>query len=271
MTWFGLPVYETLVPICVWGTILIHHAWMLQGDIFSLNQHIGGTASVYSFFAQTRIGWVKQNHLTGQASANSTRDYLRVLIFYAGNAITLSTLVAGYCVSNYDVDGTPTAHMVTVKLAVISVIFLVIFLIMVYAVRYGTHFHMMMNVKHINGLPVANHLRIIEIVYHKAHFFFSTGQRLHFILVPAFAWMVHTWALVGALPVYLFLIKQYDSVEWMQDDIDALIEKGTTSSTDAKTVAEQEMPLLGGLDSSAKTPAEAVALQAVDAALNNKV
>lgn len=240
--WFGLPIYEILIPAIAWLVIIAHHGILIKSHVFSLKQHIGKAPSVYSFFAQVRIGWVKQNHLTGQASANSTRDYLRVLLFYTGNSVVLSTLAAGYCATSLVPNGSPTDHLLTTKLGVISVLFLIIFLIMVYAVRYGTHFHMMMNVRHINGLPVSNHLRIIEIVYHKSHFFFSTGQRMHFLLVPAFAWLLSAWVLLAATPVYMFLMQQYEDVSWMEEDIAQLQAKGTP---DAGEKDEQELPLLG--------------------------
>lgn len=226
--WFGLPIYEVLIPVLVWGVVIVHHLWMVRSHVFSLKQHAKSAPSVYSFFAQTRIGWVEQNHLTGQASANSTRDYLRVLLFYTGTAVLLSTYLAGYCASSYKPEGTPYEYLLTVKLGVASLLFLAIFLIMVYGVRYATHFHMLMNVKYINGVEVRKHLRIIEIVYHKAHFFYSTGQRAYFLLIIAFAWLLGCWVMLAVLPLYLFLINQYEDVSWMQPDIDKLfsIEEG---------------------------------------------
>lgn len=220
--WFGLPYYEILIPVLVWAIALIHHIWMLRRHVFSSKQHAKTAPSVFSFFAQTRIGWVKQNHLTGQASANSTRDYLRVLLFYSGNAVVLATLSAGYCATSYDPNGNAYSHLLTFKLGIVSAVFLSIFLVMIYAVRYGTHFHMFMNVKEINGIPVSKHLKIIEIVYHKAHFFYSTGQRMFFLVIPSFSWLINCWVLLAMFPVYMFLIHQYEDVSWMQPTIDEL-------------------------------------------------
>ena len=192
-----------------------------------------------------RIGWVKQNHLTGQASANSTRDYLRVLLFYTGQALVVATLVGGYCASNYKPDGTPYEHLLTVKLGVICTLFIIIFLIMVYAVRYGTHFHMIMNVKYINGTLLSNQFSIIEGVYHKSHFFYSMGQRMFFLIIPAFAWVVSCWLLVVMCPLYVFLIHQYEDISWMKKDIDALFD--TKENEEGKGVqVEVELPLLPG-------------------------
>ena len=44
---------------------------------------------------QVNEGWVKSNYMKDKAS-NTTRDYLRVSIFLAGNAIILSTVLAGF-------------------------------------------------------------------------------------------------------------------------------------------------------------------------------
>ena len=94
--WLGLPWYEIVVPVIVWITLLMHHLWLVRkGHVFSHNFTANEAPSVYSFFTQIRVGWVKQNHLTGQASANSTRDYLRVLIFYTGNSVLLAVFTGG--------------------------------------------------------------------------------------------------------------------------------------------------------------------------------
>ncbi len=224
--WFGLPIHEILIPTISWVIIIVHHLWLVHNQTFSEDQHIKEAPSVFSFFAQARVGWVSRNHLTGQASANSTRDYLRVLLFYQGNSIVLSTLTAGYCAANYNAEGTPYSHLLTAKLGFVSVLFMIIFLVMVYAVRYGTHFHMMMNVEYINGLEVKNHLKIIEIVYHKAHFFYSTAQRMYFLLIPAFAWLINSIVLALMTPVYIYLINVYEDISWMQEDIDKLTTTG---------------------------------------------
>jgi len=233
--WFGLPVYEIIIPCAVWIVIVGHHLWLVKKHhIFSLKYTADVAPSVYSFFSQMRTGWVKQNHLTGQAAANSTRDYLRVLLFFAGNACVLSTLTAGYCASSYKEAGTPYDHLLTAKLGTLSLLFLVIFFVMIYAVRYGTHFHMIMNVKEINGHMLSTQLSVIERVYDKSHFFYSSGVRLFFLMIPAFAWLVSCWVMLVACPLHMFLVNQYDDIQWLQGDIDLLFKKG----------GEQELPLL---------------------------
>jgi hypothetical protein len=228
--WFGLPIYETLIPVLVWIIIFSHHIYLVRNHLFSLHFTARDNPSAYSFFAQMRMGWVKQNHLTGQAAANSTRDYLRVCLFYTGNAVLLGTITAGYTASSYKSDHGPTENLLTAKLGVVSVLFFVIFFVFIYAVRYGTHFHMMMNVKEVNGFQIADQLSLIEMVYHKSHFFFSTGVRLYFLLIPAFSWLISCWVMLILCPLHLFLVHQYDDLTWLQKDIDALFKKDDVES-----------------------------------------
>ena len=118
--WFGLPYYEILIPCIAWLIIFLHQVWLVKSHVFSHHYAANEATSVYSFFAQIRVGWVKQNHLTGQAAANSTRDYLRVVIFFAGNAVLLAGITGGYCASSYDPNGNAYSMLMTVKLGLIS-------------------------------------------------------------------------------------------------------------------------------------------------------
>jgi hypothetical protein len=133
----------------------------------------------YYFFSLTRKNWVKKNHLTGQAAANSTRDYLRVILFLASNSALLLIIIAGYAATTYSPDGNALSHLLTAKLGAISLLFLIIFFLLLYSMRYGLHFHMLMNVQEVQGVPIR--LRIIEKVYHKSHFFLSSGMYVLFI------------------------------------------------------------------------------------------
>ena len=233
----GLPIYEIIVPATVWTMILVHHIWLVRSQhVFSHHFDPDQAPSTYTFFSVTREDYVRQNHLTGQATANSTRDYLRVLLFYTGNSVLIATIVGGYCASSYDPNGSPQSILLTVKLGVISVLFFVIFFVMIYAVRYGTHFHMMMNVKIVNGHVLKDKLSIISKVYHKSHFFYSTGVRMHFLLIPAFCWVMSCWLMLAISPVYLYLITQYDDLSWLQEDIDQLFNKNQDGTDDEEGV-----------------------------------
>lgn len=237
--WFDLPWYEIMIPVTVWCFIFLHQIWLVKSHVFSPNYAASDAPSVYSFFAQTRVGWVKQNHLTGQASANSTRDYLRVIIFFAGNAVLLAGITGGYCASSYDPNGSPTSLLLTIKLGLISFIFFVIFFVFLYATRYATHFHMIMNVKEINGVLLERNLGIIEKVYHKAHFFYSCGLRLYFLLIPAFCWVLSCWLMLAIAPIYLYLVTQYDDLGWLQHDIDKLFKNVNEDDDDAMVVQKR--------------------------------
>lgn len=244
----GLPLYEFLIPLLVWLFVVLHHVYLVKRHVFSLSLEGNEKPSVYTFFAQVRVGWVKQNHLTGQAAANSTRDYLRVVLFYAGNSVVLGTLTAGYTATSYEPGGSAYSNLLTTKLGTISLIAFVIFFVEIYALRYGTHFHMLMNVKEINGHVVASQLSLIESVYHKSHFFYATGVRMYFLFIPAFAWLVNCWVMLAVFPIYLFLVRQYDDLSWLQGDIDKLFKKtdggrGGGGGGDVKAI-EQEMRLL---------------------------
>lgn len=241
--WFGLPVYETLIPLCVWIVIIAHHALLVKQHTYSHAIKPGQTPSVYSFFAQARSGYIKQMFLTGQATANTTRDYLRVLLFYTGNCVVLSTFTAGYCASSYDPNGTAYAHLLTAKLGVLAVLFLVIFFVMIYAVRYGNHFHMIMNCKLVNGYELGNQLSIVEAVYNKSHFFYSTGVRMFFLLIPAFAWLLNCWVMLAMCPVHIYVLHTYDDISWLQKDIDMLFKKNKEEGEGGG-----ELPLLGDGD-----------------------
>ena len=87
---------EIVAPSIAWVLIIGQYAYLWRSGAFSKHLKLGSEISVdsqlypYYFFAKVREGWVLQNHLTGQAAANTTRDYLRVVLFYAGNAACMS-------------------------------------------------------------------------------------------------------------------------------------------------------------------------------------
>jgi hypothetical protein len=82
---WGLPIYEIIIPIICWTIFLLQYLYLyLRGAFTNSFQSIlsQGTATPqpqtaaqfpFLFFSKARQGWVTQNFLTGQASANSTR------------------------------------------------------------------------------------------------------------------------------------------------------------------------------------------------------
>lgn len=86
-----------------------------------------------------RTGWVHKNYLTGQGTANSTRDYLRVLIFLEGNSATVAALVLGYASTLFE-ESRPEDRMLLIKLVLCGVIFSVMFFMFLFAMRYAMQF-----------------------------------------------------------------------------------------------------------------------------------
>lgn len=84
----ALSYEEIIAPIIAWSLIIGQYGYLWQSGAFSKHLKLEHDSPLfpYYFFAKVREGWVLQNHLTGQAAANTTRDYLRVVLFYAGNA-----------------------------------------------------------------------------------------------------------------------------------------------------------------------------------------
>ena len=90
-------------------------------------------------FDQMRSGWVHKNFLTGQGTANSTRDYIRVLLFMVGNTAMVASLVLGYASILFD-ESHPEDIMLLIKLVLCGVLFSIMFFMFIYATRYGVQF-----------------------------------------------------------------------------------------------------------------------------------
>jgi hypothetical protein len=86
-----------------------------------------------------RSGWVHKNFLTGQGTANSTRDYLRVLIFLEGNTAMVASLVLGYASILFD-ETSPEDRMLLIKLVLCGVLFSIMFFMFLFATRYAMQF-----------------------------------------------------------------------------------------------------------------------------------
>jgi hypothetical protein len=87
-----------------------------------------------------RRGWVIQNHLTGQAAANTTRDYLKIIIFFAGNAILLATILTGFASNIASQTPSIKRNISLVKISLAILNFLVIFFLFILSLRYANHF-----------------------------------------------------------------------------------------------------------------------------------
>lgn len=219
----GIDRHDVIIPIIVWSIILVYYFYQLwrRSQYKNISFHDvskEGFMHYTSYFYQMRGGWVRRNHLTGQSAANSTRDYLRVLLFFCGNAGSVGMILAGYTASTYSEDATPRQYYLSIKLGVASLILLVIFFLFLYAIRYGTHFHFLMNVMEANnGVPM--NLRVIELVFHRSHFYYAAGLRMYFLLLPLFAWTVSSWALLAMCPIYLWVVEDYENLSFLEPEL----------------------------------------------------
>jgi hypothetical protein len=70
---------EIVIPIIAWTLICGQYVYLWHIGAFA--KHLKSSQGdldhqrlfSYTFFSQCREGWVQQNHLTGQAAANTTR------------------------------------------------------------------------------------------------------------------------------------------------------------------------------------------------------
>jgi hypothetical protein len=139
----SLPAHEIAIPTIVWAIIISFYLYELRKGVFiRKDNNNNGDKEFFSlsFFAKIREGWVIQNHLTGQAAANTTRDYLRVLIFFAGNAILIATVLCGFASNASREPNSPERNLLLAKLSFNVLIFLIIFFCFVFSIRYATHF-----------------------------------------------------------------------------------------------------------------------------------
>lgn len=78
-----------------------------------------------------------------------------------------------------------------------------------------------MNVKNVSGTPMS--IRVIQKVFHRSYSYYTAGLRMYFVLIPMFAWMLSEWALLIAVPINLFIVYDYDNLNWVEKDIEAML------------------------------------------------
>jgi len=227
-SWWGLPLHDIIIPLCVWVVIASYYVYQINRRVQSnhlavLNMGEGDHYYPYYFY-HMRSGWIRKNHLSGQGTANSTRDYLRALIFFAGNTALVGGLVSGYAASSYKGESSAADNYLVFKLGFSGFIFLVMFFLFLYSIRFGLHFHFLMNVKEANGVPI--NLMIIEKIFHASHFYYASGLRLYYTVIPLFAWVISSWALLAISPLYIYLVENYDNLSFLEQDLEDMY-KGT--------------------------------------------
>lgn len=76
---WGLSSHEIIIPIISWSLIAMQYLYLFcRGAFRNAFDMLRSKESKeihypFLFFSKARKGWVVQNYLTGQASANSTR------------------------------------------------------------------------------------------------------------------------------------------------------------------------------------------------------
>lgn len=135
----GISLVEILVPGLVFSAIIGQYLYAIMSGTYG--PALGKSpANAVVFFKAMRAGWVQQNHMTGQAAVNTTRDYLRVVIYLAGNAIIVASILAGIAVNKYSENNGAEELLMLVKLGACVSLLILIFLLLLMCMRYMLHF-----------------------------------------------------------------------------------------------------------------------------------
>jgi hypothetical protein len=136
----NIPINEIIISCSCWSVIILYYLVQLRQGVYSKVLSKENKYHPVVFFAHMRQGWVIQNHLTGQAAANTTRDYLRILLFFCGNAILVATILFGFATSTMSRSRSLERNILLGKLAANILIFLIIFFLFLMSTRYAMHF-----------------------------------------------------------------------------------------------------------------------------------
>lgn len=224
----GIALIDIVFPIIAWSVIFMYYVYQFYRRKGYKNWQTNpecvkepGFKYSNNYFFHMRGGWVRRNKLTGQGSANSTRDFLRVLIFFAGNSALVTFVFGGYLASRYDSRGgaTPYDNYVSIKLGAVVVNFLATFWLFLYSIRYETQHHFMMNVEEVNnGIPMNN--KVSEKMFHLAHFYYAAGLRMYYVCLPLFAWFVSSWVLLFSVPIFLYIVEEYEDMSVLEEELE---------------------------------------------------
>lgn len=96
-----------------------------------------------------------------------------------------------------------------------------------------------MNVKEVYGCQL--NLQINYKIFHMSHFYYAAGEsstypfsgsqslriffyftgiRLYYTVIPLAAWMVSGWLLVAVCPFYLYLAEEYDNAVYVEPHLE---------------------------------------------------
>jgi hypothetical protein len=133
---FNEMAHEIVIPVIVFPIIGGMYIYERYKGTYSTSRN----DLAMGFFREVRNAWVTKNHLTGQAAANSTRDYLRVIIFLTGNSILLASVFSGFAAQIATQPYTPQRFLIVVKLGICVTHFMILFFCFLMSTRYATHF-----------------------------------------------------------------------------------------------------------------------------------
>lgn len=129
---------ESIIPAVIFGIIIIHHVRDIASGLYTTESDKDPKGAL-GFFSLMRHGWIDQNHLTGQAACNTTRDYIRIVVFLAGNAILCASILSGFAVRLKPSESFGDLILL-IKLGACVVTLIAIFILMLICMRYMLHF-----------------------------------------------------------------------------------------------------------------------------------
>ncbi|KAG5186726.1 hypothetical protein JKP88DRAFT_271858 [Tribonema minus] len=203
-----------IVPIVCFVFIAFFHAFEFRGE--------GPTRGL---FKRVRKGWVEENYLKGQQAVNTTRDYVRVSLFFGNTAILIANFAAGFAATRYatcsDAEGGCTSNdiQLMIKIGCIVALMLSIFFLFTQCSRFIIHFSFMINTRDVNGVPLPKELT--NRVFNHAHDYYGIGIRMYFMTIPVFAWVFTEWCLLAVTPIYLYIIHGLESSSFMTKELSA--------------------------------------------------
>lgn len=223
-TIWGLPAEDVIVPVVAWTIIATYYVFQTIKRVYDRRHalHDMKDHNTYhrNYFFHMRNGWVRFNHLTLQGTANSTRDYLRVLLFMEGTTASIGSLILGYAVILLD-ESNNRDRLLFAQLCVGVIIFSVMFFMFLFATRYAVILHFLMNVEEdIHGVPLDP--KVIDGVFNNSHLYYGAALRLYYAAIPLFCWVVSTWALVAVCPFYIWMMKDYDNNIYLEEELEEM-------------------------------------------------
>lgn len=209
-------VAKILVPV---GCFLIlggYHVYEFSGSGVSRR-------GVRALSSRVREGWVDENFLKGQQAVNTTRDYIRVAVFFANTAVVIATFVAGFAIKAYTdcqkEAGGCTEETITlvIKCGVLTILMLSIFFVFTQCSRFVIHFSFLINCRQIHGIPTDT--RMVKRFFDHSHRYYSAGIRMYFFIIPVLCWGFSIWALLAVTPFYLFIISGLESTKFIDAEL----------------------------------------------------